>query len=86
MQTDHRCGQGKCRQMEYCKTNQRIADLKGRVDKDHTDRQIIPDETHAARQRMVRLKVPKCENFHRADFFDFFTIKPLWVGDFRAKI
>jgi hypothetical protein len=32
------------------------------------------------------LKVPKCENFHRTDFFDFFTIKPLWVGDFRAKI
>jgi hypothetical protein len=29
--------------------------------------------------------VPKCENFHRKDFFDFFTIKPLWVGDFRAK-
>jgi hypothetical protein len=24
-----------------------------------------------------RLKVPKCENFHRTDFFDFFTIKPL---------
>jgi hypothetical protein len=23
------------------------------------------------------LKVPKCENFHRTDFFDFFTIKPL---------
>ena len=33
-----------------------------------------------------KLKVPKCENFHRTDFFDFFTIKPLWVGDFRAKI
>jgi hypothetical protein len=32
------------------------------------------------------LKVPKCENFHRTDFLDFFTIKPLWVGDFRAKI
>ncbi len=32
------------------------------------------------------LKVPKCENFHRTDFFYFFTIKPLWVGDFRAKI
>jgi hypothetical protein len=31
------------------------------------------------------LKVPKCENFHRTDFFDFYTIKPLWVGDFRAK-
>jgi hypothetical protein len=34
----------------------------------------------------VSLKVPKCENFHRTDFFDFFTIKYLWVGDFRAKI
>jgi hypothetical protein len=34
----------------------------------------------------VYLKVPKCENFHRTDFFYFFTIKPLWVGDFRAKI
>ncbi len=32
------------------------------------------------------LKVPKCENFHRTDFFDFFTIKPLWVGNFMAKI
>ncbi len=26
------------------------------------------------------LKVPKCENFHRTDFFYFYTIKPLWVG------
>jgi hypothetical protein len=34
----------------------------------------------------IFLKVPKCENFHRTDFFNFFTIKPLWVGDFRAKI
>ncbi len=32
------------------------------------------------------LKVPKYENFHRTDFFYFYTIKPLWVGDFRAKI
>jgi hypothetical protein len=32
------------------------------------------------------LKVSKCENFHRTDFFYFYTIKPLWVGDFRAKI
>jgi hypothetical protein len=30
--------------------------------------------------------VPKCENFHRTDSFYFYTIKPLWVGDFRAKI
>jgi hypothetical protein len=36
--------------------------------------------------RKMVLKVPKCENFHRTDFFDFFTIKPLWVGNFRAKI
>ena len=35
---------------------------------------------------LSHLKVPKCENFHRTDFFDFFTIKPLWVGDFRAQI
>jgi hypothetical protein len=35
---------------------------------------------------VVGLKVPKCENFHRTDFFYFFTIKPLWVGDFRAKM
>jgi hypothetical protein len=27
-----------------------------------------------------------CENFHRTDFFYFYTIKPLWEGDFRAKI
>jgi hypothetical protein len=32
------------------------------------------------------LKVPKCENLHSTDFFYFYTIKPLWVGDFRAKI
>jgi hypothetical protein len=31
-------------------------------------------------------QVPKCENFHHTDFFKFYTIKPLWVGDFRAKI
>jgi hypothetical protein len=45
--------------MEYCKTKQRIADLKGRVDKEHRDRQIIPDETHAERQRMVLLRSRK---------------------------
>ncbi len=39
-----------------------------------------------SRMVMQVLKVPKCENFHRTDFFYFFTIKPLWVGDFRAKI
>ncbi len=30
--------------------------------------------------------MPKCKKFHRTDFFYFYTIKPLWVGDFRAKI
>jgi hypothetical protein len=32
------------------------------------------------------LKVPKCENFHLTDFFNFFTRKSLWEGDFRAKV
>ncbi len=36
--------------------------------------------------KLWMLKVPKCENFHRTDFFKFYTIKPLWVGDFRVKI
>ncbi len=39
-----------------------------------------------AEKEAAGLKVPKCENFHRTDFLDFFTIKPLWVGHFRAKI
>ncbi len=30
--------------------------------------------------------MPKCEIFDRSDFYDFYTIKPFWVGDFRAKI
>ena len=30
--------------------------------------------------------MPKCKNFHRTNFFYFFTIKPQWVGDLRAKI
>jgi hypothetical protein len=42
--------------------------------------------THLFSHWSIPLKVPKCENFHRTDFFDFFTIKPLWVGGFRAKI
>ncbi len=29
---------------------------------------------------MLELKVPKCENFHRTDFYNFNAIKPLWVG------
>ncbi len=46
----------------------------------------------AVRKKVARvplgrgLKVPKCENFHLTDFFYFFTIKSLWVGNFRAKI
>ncbi len=31
-------------------------------------------------------KVPKCEIFDRSDFQDFYTIKPMWIGDFGAKI
>jgi hypothetical protein len=30
----------------------------------------------------TRLKVLKNENLNRSDFHDFYTIKPLWVGDF----
>ncbi len=33
-----------------------------------------------------KLKVPKCEIFDRSDFHDFYSIKPVWVGDFGAKI
>jgi hypothetical protein len=29
---------------------------------------------------------PKCEIFDRSDFYDFSTIKSLWVGDFGVKI
>jgi hypothetical protein len=32
------------------------------------------------------LKVPKCEIFDRSDFHYFYSIKPVWVGDFGAKI
>ncbi len=32
------------------------------------------------------LKVPKREIFDRSDFTDFYTIKPLRVGDFGVKI
>ncbi len=32
------------------------------------------------------LKVPKCEIFDRSDFQDFYTIKPMWIGDFGAEI
>ena len=30
--------------------------------------------------------MPKCENFARSDFPDFYTIKSLHVGDFGVKI
>ncbi len=36
--------------------------------------------------RQAILKVPKREIFDRLDFPDFYTIKPLWVGDFGVKI
>ncbi len=32
------------------------------------------------------LKVPKREIFDRSDFPDFYTVKPLRVGDFGVKI
>jgi hypothetical protein len=32
------------------------------------------------------LKVPKCEIFDLMDSRDFYTIKPLWVGDFGTVI
>jgi hypothetical protein len=35
---------------------------------------------------LVFLKVPKREIFDRSDFPDFYTIKPLRVGDFGVKI
>jgi hypothetical protein len=28
----------------------------------------------------------KCGYFDPSDFLDFYTIKPVWVGDFGAKI
>ncbi len=38
------------------------------------------------RGRRPVLKVPKREIFDRSDFPDFYTIKPLRVGDFGVKI
>ena len=35
---------------------------------------------------VCNLKVPKREKFDRSDFPDFYTIKPLRVGDFGVKI
>jgi hypothetical protein len=51
-----------------------------------SNRKSFQREQQAMREAAETLKVPKCENFHRTDFFYFFTIEPLWVGDFRAKI
>ncbi len=34
----------------------------------------------------MHLKVPKCEIFDCSDFYDFYTIKTFWFGDFGAKI
>jgi hypothetical protein len=48
----------------------------------------IPAKYEKSEERLkedIALKVPKCENFHRTDFFYFFTIKPIEVGNFRAK-
>jgi len=36
--------------------------------------------------KLLELKVPKCEIFNLLDFHDFYTLKPLWLGDFRAVI
>jgi hypothetical protein len=32
------------------------------------------------------LKAPNCEMVDRSDFYDFYTIKSFWVGNFGAKI
>ncbi len=32
------------------------------------------------------LMVPECEIFDRSDFYDFYTLKPFWVGDIGAQI
>ncbi len=37
-------------------------------------------------ERFIDLKVPKCEIFDRLDFYDFYTIKSLWPGEFGAEI
>jgi hypothetical protein len=34
----------------------------------------------------IGLKVPECEIFNCSDFYDFYTIKSLWVNDCGAKI
>jgi hypothetical protein len=39
-----------------------------------------------ARNTLFALKVPKREIFDCSDFPDFYTIKPLRVGDFGVKI
>ncbi len=40
----------------------------------------------SAEEAFKTLKVPKCEIFDRSDFHDFYSIKPVWVGDFGANI
>jgi hypothetical protein len=42
--------------------------------------------TYVFKLILFLLKVPKCEIFDRSDFQDFYTIKPMWIGDFGAKI
>jgi hypothetical protein len=42
--------------------------------------------TFKAKNVVFCLKVPKREIFDRSDFPDFYTIKPLRVGDFGVKI
>jgi hypothetical protein len=54
---------------------------------------VFPGNFTNSGNRLIRraangktVKGAKCENFHRTVFLNFYTIKPLWVGDFRAKI
>jgi hypothetical protein len=37
-------------------------------------------------KRLDQLKVPKCDIFKLIDSRDFYTMKPLWVGDFGIVI
>ncbi len=40
---------------------------------------------HSPYMTLVTLKVPKCEILDRSDFYDFYTIKSVWEGDFWVK-
>ncbi len=42
-------------------------------------------QVRSLRYSSLTLKVPKWEIFDRSDFHDFYTIKPLWVGDFGVQ-